>query len=99
MIVSHTSVSRIFEIPKLYYFEAGNDYSGSRDDFSFKIVNGEKLKCEIPSARQSRGESPEKRVTSPPRAKLPAEMFAPVKMQPRSADGVIRIAPRFAEEL
>lgn len=45
MIVSPTSVSRIFEIPKLYYFEAGNDYSGSRDDFSFKIVNGEKLKC------------------------------------------------------
>ena len=45
MIVSHTSVSRIFEIPKLYYFEAGNDYSGSRDDFAFKIRNGEKLKC------------------------------------------------------
>jgi hypothetical protein len=39
------SVSEIFEIPKFYYFESGNDFSGSRDDFSYKIVNGEKLKC------------------------------------------------------
>lgn len=40
-----TSVSEIFEIPKFYYFESGNDYSGSKNDFSYKIVNGGKLKC------------------------------------------------------
>lgn len=39
------SVSEIFEIPKFYYFESGNDFSGSKDDFSYKIINGEKLKC------------------------------------------------------
>ncbi len=39
------SVSEIFEIPKFYYFESGNDFSGSKDDFSYKIKNGEKLKC------------------------------------------------------
>ncbi|MBR2284382.1 MAG: hypothetical protein IJ874_08195 [Ruminococcus sp.] len=40
-----TSVSEIFEIPKFFYFESGNDYSGSKGDFSYKIVNGEKLHC------------------------------------------------------
>ncbi|MBP5580482.1 MAG: hypothetical protein J6X85_01605 [Ruminococcus sp.] len=39
------SVSEIFEIPKFYYFESGNDFSGSKWDFSYKISNGEKLKC------------------------------------------------------
>ena len=39
------SVSDIFEIPKFYYFESGNDFSGSKDDFSYKIVNGDSLKC------------------------------------------------------
>ena len=39
------SVSEIFEIPKYYYFESGNDFSGSKDDFSYKIANGEKLVC------------------------------------------------------
>lgn len=39
------SVSEIFEIPKFYYFESGNDFSGSKDDFAYKIANGEKLKC------------------------------------------------------
>lgn len=39
------SVSEIFEIPKYYYFKSGNDYSGSKDDFSYKIINDEKLKC------------------------------------------------------
>lgn len=38
-MVSKTSVSRIFEIPKYYYFESGNDYSGSKGDFSFKVIN------------------------------------------------------------
>lgn len=41
------SVSEIFEIPKFYYFDCGNDYSGSMKDFSYKIVTGEKLKCMI----------------------------------------------------
>ena len=40
-----TSVSEIFEIPKFYYFVSGNDYSGSRGDFSYKIKNGDVLKC------------------------------------------------------
>ena len=40
-----TSVSKIFEIPKFYYFESGNDYSGSMKDFSYKIINGSNLKC------------------------------------------------------
>lgn len=39
------SVSEIFEIPKFYYFQSGNNYSGSKGDFSYKIVNGESLKC------------------------------------------------------
>ena len=39
------SVSEIFEIPKYYYFESGNDFSGSKDDFSYKIHNGDTLKC------------------------------------------------------
>ena len=39
------SVSEIFEIPKFFYFESGNDFSGSKDDFSYKIINGEKLKA------------------------------------------------------
>ncbi len=37
------SVSEIFEIPKFYYFESGNDYSGSKGEFAYKITNGEKL--------------------------------------------------------
>ncbi|MCD7810471.1 MAG: hypothetical protein LUG91_01270 [Ruminococcus sp.] len=39
------SVSEIFEIPKFYYFESGNDYSGSKGEFAYKIANGEKFKC------------------------------------------------------
>ena len=39
------SVSEIFDIPKYYYFESGNDYSGSKGEFSYKIVNSDKLKC------------------------------------------------------
>ncbi|MDE6501835.1 MAG: hypothetical protein K2K02_01130 [Ruminococcus sp.] len=40
-----TSASEIFEIPKFYYFESGNDYSGSMGDFTYKIVNSNCLKC------------------------------------------------------
>ncbi|MDE5584195.1 MAG: hypothetical protein K2J08_10895 [Ruminococcus sp.] len=40
-----TSVSEIFDIPKFYYFQSGNDYSGSKGDFSYKITNAEKMKC------------------------------------------------------
>lgn len=39
------SSSEIFEIPGFFYFKSGNDFSGSRDDFSYKIQNGEKMKC------------------------------------------------------
>lgn len=39
------SVSEIFDIPKFYYFDSGNDYSGSKDNFSYKIITSEKLKC------------------------------------------------------
>lgn len=39
------SVSEIFDIPKYYYFDSGNDYSGSKGNFSYKIKNGEKLTC------------------------------------------------------
>ncbi len=38
------SVSSVFEIPKFYYFDCGNNYSGSKDDFSYKIVTGDNLK-------------------------------------------------------
>ncbi len=44
-MASKTSVSEIFDIPKFYYFDSGNDYSGSKDDFSYKIITGEKLKA------------------------------------------------------
>lgn len=39
------SVSEVFEIPKFYYFNSGNDFSGSKNDFSYKVITGEKLKC------------------------------------------------------
>ncbi len=39
------SASEIFEIPKFYYFDSGNDYSGSKGDFSYKIITAEKLRC------------------------------------------------------
>ncbi len=43
--MADTSVSKIFQIPKFYYFESGNDYSGSKNEFAYKIINGEVLKC------------------------------------------------------
>lgn len=42
---SPTSVSEIFEIPKFYYFDSGNDYSGSCGDIAFKVITGDKLKA------------------------------------------------------
>lgn len=39
------SVSKIFEIPKFYYFDSGNDYSGSLNDFSYKIITKEKFRA------------------------------------------------------
>ena len=41
------SVSKIFDIAKFYYFQSGNDYSGSKGNFSYKIQYGEILKCLI----------------------------------------------------
>ena len=41
-----TSVSTIFDIPKFYYFQSGNSYSGSHGNFTYKIENnGDNLKC------------------------------------------------------
>lgn len=39
------SVSEIFDIPKFYYFQSGNDYSGSKGDFSYKVVTFDTMKC------------------------------------------------------
>lgn len=39
------SSSEIFDIPKYYYFKSGNDYSGSKDDFSYKIITSDTIKC------------------------------------------------------
>lgn len=39
------SVSTVFEIPKFYYFDSGNNYSGSKGDFAYKIITGESLKA------------------------------------------------------
>lgn len=39
------SSSVIFDIPKFYYFESGNDYSGSKGNFSYKIITSETMKC------------------------------------------------------
>ncbi|MDD7184072.1 MAG: hypothetical protein PUH54_00105 [Oscillospiraceae bacterium] len=39
------SVSEIFDIPKYYYFKSGNDYSGSKGDFSYKIITADTIKC------------------------------------------------------
>ena len=35
----------IFCLPKFRYFNSGNDYSGSRGDFAYKIITGEKFTC------------------------------------------------------
>lgn len=45
MEISKTSVSKIFQIPKFYYFQSGNDYSGSRENFSYKIITSDTFKC------------------------------------------------------
>lgn len=39
------SVSAIFDIPKFFYFDSGNDYSGSHGDFAYKIITGDVLTC------------------------------------------------------
>lgn len=39
------SVSEIFDIPKFYYFQSGNDYSGSKGDFSYKVITSDTMKC------------------------------------------------------
>ena len=39
------SVSTIFDIPKFFYFDSGNDYSGSHGDFAYKIKTGDVLNC------------------------------------------------------
>lgn len=44
-MLNPVSVSKIFDIPKFYYFNSGNDYSGSKDDFSYKVITADKLKA------------------------------------------------------
>lgn len=44
-MLSKTSVSSLFDIPKFYYFDSGNDYSGSLDNFAYKIFTGDTLKA------------------------------------------------------
>ena len=36
-------VSEIFDIPKFYYFESKNIYTGSKGNFNYKIIPGETL--------------------------------------------------------
>ena len=43
-MLSKTSVSTLFDIPKFYYFDSGNDYSGSLGDFAYKVYTGETLR-------------------------------------------------------
>lgn len=46
--MSATPVSKYFDIPKLYYFESDNAFSGSRDQtFNYKITPGDKLKAQV----------------------------------------------------
>lgn len=42
---SKTSASEILEIPQYYYFSSGNDYSGSLEDFAYKVKNGDMMKA------------------------------------------------------
>lgn len=43
-----TPVSKYFDIPRLYYFESNNTFTGSRDQtFNYKITPGETLKVQI----------------------------------------------------
>lgn len=42
-----TSVSAVFDIPKFYYFDSGNDYSGSKGDFAYKIITGDAFKAMV----------------------------------------------------
>ncbi len=44
-MLNKVSASKIFDIPKFYYFDSGNDYSGSLNDFSYKIITQEKIKA------------------------------------------------------
>lgn len=37
------SVSKIFDLPQYYYFEAGNNYLGSLNGLNFKIDSNENL--------------------------------------------------------
>ena len=39
------SVSEIFEIPKFFYFDSGNDFSGCKGSFSYKIITSDKFIC------------------------------------------------------
>ncbi len=43
-----TPVSKYFDIPKFYYFQSKNVFTGSKDQtFNYKIIPGEMLKVQI----------------------------------------------------
>ena len=42
---NNVSASEIFDIPKFYYFDSDNDYSGSMGDFSYKIITSDCFEC------------------------------------------------------
>ncbi|MBQ8687072.1 MAG: hypothetical protein IJ512_00830 [Ruminococcus sp.] len=43
-----TPVSRYFDIPKLYYFQSKNVFTGSKNNtFNYKITPGETLKVQL----------------------------------------------------
>lgn len=37
----------IIELPPLYYFECGNDFTGSHGDMSFKIAAGDEMSVSV----------------------------------------------------
>ncbi len=42
------SASKYFDIPKFYYFQSKNSFTGSRDNhFSYKITPGDCLKVQV----------------------------------------------------
>ena len=46
--MSAKPVSKYFDIPRFYYFESKNVFTGSRDQtFNYKITPGENLKVQI----------------------------------------------------
>ncbi len=45
--MTETSASKIFDLRRFYYYESGNIFTGSKNDFNFKIVPDTKEKTLI----------------------------------------------------